>query len=285
MELKLACADFTFPLLPHDHVLELIAMLKIPAVDVGIFGGRSHIRPEQVLKNIRSCARELSVQVRDRGLEFSDIFLIAERDERILTPNHPDPAERHKSRDQFLRILEFAARCNAGHMSGLPGMIWESEPAGDSLKRSSEELAWRLDQAQKVGIIFSVEAHIGSIVPTPEETLRLLKMTPGLTLTLDYTHFTYRGDSDDEIEPLLAHASHFHVRGGKKGRVQESFKNNVIDYARVLRKMEQTNYQGYVCLEYTWEDWQGCNEVDNLSETIQFRDFLRSVKPAEGAAN
>ena len=32
MRLKLACADFTFPLLPHDHVLDLIAMLKLKGV-------------------------------------------------------------------------------------------------------------------------------------------------------------------------------------------------------------------------------------------------------------
>ncbi len=31
MRLKLACADFTFPLLPHDHVLDLIAMSKLNA--------------------------------------------------------------------------------------------------------------------------------------------------------------------------------------------------------------------------------------------------------------
>ena len=31
MRLKLACADFTFPLLLHDQVLDLIAMLKLNA--------------------------------------------------------------------------------------------------------------------------------------------------------------------------------------------------------------------------------------------------------------
>ena len=29
MELKLSCADFTFPLLPHDAVLKLIAMMGL----------------------------------------------------------------------------------------------------------------------------------------------------------------------------------------------------------------------------------------------------------------
>ena len=43
--LELACADFTFPLLPHDRVLALIAALEIPAVDIGLFEDRSHLQP------------------------------------------------------------------------------------------------------------------------------------------------------------------------------------------------------------------------------------------------
>ena len=36
------------------------------------------------------------------------------------------------------------------------------------------------------------------------------------------------------------------------------------------------NYSGFVVLEYVWVDWMGCNEVDNLSETILLRNLLRS---------
>ena len=41
MEHKLACADFTFPLLPHDQALALIAMLEFDGVDIGLFEERS----------------------------------------------------------------------------------------------------------------------------------------------------------------------------------------------------------------------------------------------------
>ncbi len=34
---RLACADFTFPLLPHDKSLDLIAMLGFEGVDIGLF--------------------------------------------------------------------------------------------------------------------------------------------------------------------------------------------------------------------------------------------------------
>src|SRR6266576_26331 len=48
MDLKLACADFAFPLLPHDRVLDLIAMLEFQGVDIGLFEGRSHLWPSKV---------------------------------------------------------------------------------------------------------------------------------------------------------------------------------------------------------------------------------------------
>ncbi len=145
------------------------------------------------------------------------------------------------------------------------------------MKRCAEELSWRIAAAGKAGITFAVEAHIGCVTPTPAHVKRLLELVPGLTLTLDYTHFTYQGIPDKEIEPLLAHASHFHVRGACQGKIQASFKENTIDYRQVLRAMHRMNYSGLIVLEYVWVDWMRCNEVDNLSETILLRDFLSSA--------
>jgi len=278
MNKKFACADFTFPLLPHDAVLDLIALLGMKGVDIGLFENRSHLWPSKVFRNISKSAAELARKLDDRGLKPADIFLQPAADFVSPAPNHPDPKIRRKMRDLFERTVDFTAGCKAKHISALPGVHFEEEPRQASLQRCSEELAWRCETANKVGITFSVEAHIGSIVPSPKEALELIEMTPGLTLTLDYTHFTRIGLPDKQIEPLIQHASHFHVRGGCEGRLQASFKQNTIDYARVLKVMNDTGYKGYLGIEYVWIDWEHCNEVDNLSETIQFRDFLKSVK-------
>ncbi len=133
-----------------------------------------------------------------------------------------------------------------------------------------------MERSQSAGVVFGVEAHVGSIVPTPEAAKALVDAVSGLTLTLDYTHFTRAGLPDARVEPLLAHASHFHVRGAREGRLQSGFKDNVIDYGRILDVMREKRYSGYVGVEYVWIDWEHCNEVDNLSETILFRDFIRS---------
>jgi len=278
MKLKLACADFSFPLLPHENALDLIAMLGISGVDLGLFERRSHLWPSKVFRQPARFAAALSKNLGDRGLHLADVFLQPAADFAALAANHPDPRRRKKARDLFLRTLEFTVRCGGNHVTTLPGIHSPGESNTESFKRCAADLAWRVETARQHGLIFSVEAHIGSIVPTPKEAARLVAMTPGLTLTLDYTHFTRIGLPDAEIEPLVQYASHFHARSGRRGRLQASFKENTIDYARVLRVMKTTSYRGHVGIEYVWIDWEHCNEVDNLSEAILLRDHLRSVK-------
>jgi sugar phosphate isomerase/epimerase len=275
MTLKLACADFTFPLLAHDKSLDLIAMLGFEGVDIGLFEGRSHLWPSRVFADLKSSAKELKKKLRDRGLALADVFLQTAPDFVSLAPNHPDLLIRRQAREWFSRTVEFTLECGGRHISALPGVAFDGEPEAESYERCRDELAWRCQLASSQGLMFSVEAHVGSIVPTPESTARLVRSVPGLTLTLDYTHFTRCGVSDSAVEPLLAHASHFHARGAREGRLQASFKENVIDYGRVLDVMRQVGYTGFVGVEYVWIDWEHCNEVDNVSETILMRDFLR----------
>lgn len=281
MKPRLATADFTFPLLPHDDALDLIAALGFEGVDIGLFAGRSHVRPEHAFTDVAASAKDLAHRVYERGLDFADIFVQAAPDFTSLAPNHPDASVRRASRDAFSRGLEMVVRCNGRHMTALPGAPFEGEAAADSLSRCADELAWRVAQAQAVGVTFSVEPHIGSVVPTPKLAAELVARCPGLTLTLDYCHFVSRGTPDGEIEPLLAHASHFHARGARADRVQASVKENTVDYARVVQQMRAVGYDKWIGVEYVWSEWEHCNEVDNLSETILLRDQLKQAIAAE----
>ena len=273
---KLASADFTFPLLPHDNVLDLVAALEMDGIDIGLFEGRSHLWPSREFTNLSKSARTLKKKLDDRGLAPADVFLQMNPDFVPYAINHPQPARRRKARDAFLRTLEYASRLGSPHVTTLPGVYFDGdEPQSDSWQRSQDELAWRVEQAEQHRIIFSVEAHVGSLAPNPADAGRLVRSVPGLSLTLDYTHFTRLGMPDADIEPLVKHATHFHVRGAREGRLQTPFKDNTIDYIRVLRAMRKTGYQGYLGIEYVWIDWEHCNECDNVSETILFRDFLR----------
>ncbi|MEK7707816.1 MAG: TIM barrel protein, partial [Verrucomicrobiota bacterium] len=237
MKLKLACADFAFPLLPHDKVLDLIAMLEFDGVDIGLFEGRSHLWPSKVFASPVKSGKQLGRKLADLGLRCADVFLQMNPSFIPYAINHPEAARRRRARDWFLKTLDYAAAGGAKHVTTLPGVYFDSEKPADSWQRTCDELAWRVERAKQQRIVFSVEAHVGSIAPNPKAALRLVRSVPGLTLTLDYTHFTRSGLPDRAAEPLIAHASHFHARSARRGRLQCSFQQNTIDYARVLRAM------------------------------------------------
>ena len=282
MHVPLACADFTFPLLPHDDVLRLIAMLGFEGVDIGLFEGRSHLWPSREFAQLERAAARLKARLDDLGLAAADIFLQMDPDFTPWAINHPEPERRRHARDWFLRTLAYAAATGAHHVTTLPGVEFPGESADAAWNRAVAELAWRVEQAHRHGIIFGVEAHVGSLAPDPPRAVKLAQDVPGLTLTVDYTHFTRQGLPDRDVEPMLAFASHFHVRGAQSGRLQVAFKENIIDYDRVLAVLQERAYQGWLGVEYIWIDWERCNECDNLSETILFRDFLRAALAVEG---
>ena len=277
MNLKLACADFAFPLLTHEQSLRLISMLGFGGVDIGLFEERSHLWPSREFQNIEHSATALKQLADGLNLHIADVFLQMAPDFRPYAINHPDEARRQLARDWFSKTLEYAAGCSSTHVTILPGVNFEEEQPEQSFARAVDELAWRTERARSAGITLGTEAHVGSLAPDPATAKRLVENVPGLTLTLDYTHFTRAGMPDGAIEPLLPFASHFHVRGARTGRLQAPFKDNVIDYRRVFDRLQGAGYDGWLGVEYVWIDWEHCNECDNLSETILFRDLLQSL--------
>jgi sugar phosphate isomerase/epimerase len=277
MNLRLAVADYSFPKLEWEQSLSLARVLGFEGVDIGLFAGRSHLRPDNVLARPAEAAARIVAALRAQELELADVFGQpgTRFEEKAL--NHPEPGQRKQAAEFFWRILELVARTNGKHLSLLPGVHFEGEGYEDSLNRCVEELAWRVESAARMGVVLGVEPHVGSIAHTPAQARRLLDRVPGLTMTLDYGHFTYQGIPDHEIEPLLAQTSHFHARASCKGRLQAPFEQNAIDFARILRRLLQQGYTGYVATEYVWTEWMRCNEVDNLSETILLRDQLRAA--------
>ena len=273
-DLKIACADFTFPLLSHDQVLDLLVMLDCNGVDIGLFSGRSHLRPEIEFEDIKKNARLLKLKLDDRGLIPSDCYLQLDTSLSEKAINHPKEKIRLFAREQFLKLIEYAEELGADHITCLPGMFFPDQSNKKSLELCSIELQWRLNQVKKSSLDFAIESHIGSPFIDPLATQKLITSVPGLSLTLDYTHFIREGYPQEDVDVLLKYANHFHARGAKIGHLQASAQHNIIDYEDIIKKLIMNNYSGWIGLEFIWIDWENCNEIDTLSETILLRDAI-----------
>jgi sugar phosphate isomerase/epimerase len=277
MKLKLSCPDFSFPLLPHNAALKVTALVGCRGADIGLFAGRSHLRPETQLRHPARTGAALCRRLAREGLVAADVFLQLDKNFTDCAVNHPDAAPRQFARRQFLRTLDYAAAAGSEHITILPGVVFKTESRTKSLTRAADELLWRVEQAAAMKLTVGIEPHLGSIADTPERALELAARAPRLGFTLDYAHFIRAGISDSRIEPLAARATHFHARCARKGRLQCSLKENAIDFSRALKTLNQYRFHGWIALEYVWIDWEHCNEVDVLSETIQLAGHLAAV--------
>lgn len=276
-KIKYSCADFTFPLLPHNKALQLIKLLGIDAVDLGIFEDRSHNYPSHIAKDPVGKGKQLAHELSTIGLEAADVFLQTGAEPPIAAANSPEESVRTNNRELFLKTLEFTNTLGCRHITGLPGVIHEGENFNDDWKRACEETHWRKETAEAANVIYSIEPHLGSILPDAETTLRFIKDCRELTLTLDYGHFIYQGQTNESVHPLISYASHFHARGGAKGKLQTMVQDNEIDFETIIPRFTEIGYSGFICMEYVYQDWGGCNRTDNVSETIRLHDLLRQI--------
>lgn len=274
--MRLACADYTWPAVTHSLALDIIRGLGFSAVDIGFMAGRSHVRPEAVGDETAAWAGRVGERCGARGLAVSDVFAQPASFD-VMSVNHPDPAEQDRAAAFFRQSVDFARRLGSPGLTLLPGIVFGQEPWEQAAERAAAGLRWRVEEAGTAGVAVSVEPHIGSIIDTPARASALLEMVPGLGLTLDYGHFVAAGVADaagNAIEPLLRHARHVQCRGGAPGLLQASMRASTIDFPAMVKQLGTLGYTGFLACEYVWSEWQRCDEVDNLTETVALRDVL-----------
>ena len=115
MQLKLACADFTFPILPHEQALAIISMLGLKGVDIALFEDRSHLQPSSEFENVRRSGRALGQKLGDNGLVAADLFLQLALDYESHAVNHPQPERRARAPRRLGHRLRRRVRRQARH--------------------------------------------------------------------------------------------------------------------------------------------------------------------------
>jgi sugar phosphate isomerase/epimerase len=100
------------------------------------------------------------------------------------------------------------------------------------------------------GVHLNVEPHVGSIVQDPHLALELAQEVPGLTYTLDYSHFISLGYKEEEVMPLHTHSQHMHARQAKPGAGGCVVAEGTIDFAAIVRRLLAEGWEGIIAMEY-----------------------------------
>jgi sugar phosphate isomerase/epimerase len=283
--LWLSCADFSFPRLAHGDAAQLVAMLGYPAIDVGVSASGTHVHVDQVRDDPVAAAARVRAAIGTAGIAVADVLLVVD-DLASGAVNHPDPARRTQLRRVYRQTLVFAAAIGAPGLTVLPGIAWPDERWEDSLERAADELRWRLAIAREHGLGLSIEPHVNSVCETPDRVRALVGACNGLKLTVDYSHMRVLGIADEDVEPLLGHARHVHVRGARHGALQTPLRRSAIDHGRMLEALIDAGYRGYVaseCIPAGGDGEHAVEDCDHLSEAAELRDLVQATSQGRPA--
>ena len=272
--MELTCTSFSFPLLSFEDACKVIALIKIPCVDIGAHAGGPHIQPDEIEARPAVVAERIRRAVGDSGLRVSDLFPTFGHGFRDRPVNAPAIAVRDANLPRFRAMVEVCRAVGGKGITLLPGVIWDELGIDGSFELSVRELSRMVPIAHDAGLRLSVECHLESIAEPPQRARELVEAVPGLQLTLDYSHFIANGYKPEDVHPLVRYAGHFHARQARNGYLQAPQREGTLDFGDIIRRLKASGYQGDICVEYTWQEWRGANNVDVLMESILLRDKL-----------
>jgi sugar phosphate isomerase/epimerase len=204
------------------------------------------------------------------------IFLFAsDFSQRAL--NHRDPEVRARNARDFCAVAEFCRQSGIPSVTIVPGVEQEGWSHEKSLAVSAEALNELAAIAAARGVTLLFEAHVTSVLESPQETLQFLQNNPQLKLTLDYSHFVFGGHSQEAIDALASYAGHVHLRQAARGVLQARWDAGEIDFAKVVKNLIDVGYRGYLALEYEHDAWMGNDQVDVMAETIKMRNVVLPI--------
>ncbi len=271
MTIKLGCHLWTFG---QCTVREAAGIIRALGLDYMDLGNAKDLDPLYIAANTASEAERFNRIKAETGVTFVDAFPHVMP---AFSLNHPDPAVRAAHRPVMAACFDFSAAIGLSGVTVSPGCYWPGSTPQADFDRGAEELRWLVGEAAQRGLPLRIEPHIESVTYTPALTLAMLAAVPGLTLTLDYSHFVFHGAPLEQIAVLDEHATHWHARQAVLGQANCATAAGSIDFDRIVAGMKARGYDGGLCLEYVHGAWAGMDKIDCVTETILLRDYLRGL--------
>ena len=270
---RVSCSEFSFPAVSSQTSrIGIVRLLGFEAVDLGLFAEAG----SDLAARTGETVRELDAARETHGVRYTDLFFVPGATFEEIAPHQRDPRLRERARRQFTAALDVAATLEVPGMTLLPGAPWADDPIG-GWELCAEELRWRVEEGARRGVSIGVEAHLGSLVSTPELTLSMIEAVPGLRLTLDLSHFDVQDIAVERTLALAPHARHVHVRASRPGEIQVRWSQNTSPIATLVDALETGGYDGCYCVEYVPMPKWRCDEQDIVSESLETQRALAGL--------
>jgi sugar phosphate isomerase/epimerase len=271
MAIEVGCHKWTFGNCSIGEAAHIVRALGFGCMDLG---SSQDFDPAYIAKNVADEASRFRKIRGETGIRFVDAVPIVEP---AFSSNHPSDDVRAEYRRTLLSFFDFAELIQLTGVTLSAGRFWPSEPAEVSKQRSADELGWAVTQGKERGLEVRIEPHVRGITWTPELAVEMVQMVPGLSLTIDHSHFVINDLPYEQIAMMHPYGTHWHARQARPGELQCRWEVGEVDFERILGDLSHGAYDGVMCLEYGHSEWMQQDNVDCVHETVVLRDHLRTL--------
>src|SRR6185437_10520043 len=150
----------------------------------------------------------------------------------------------------------------------------------EALAETVESLKPLVEAAGVAGITLCLEPHVHSYLETPTLAAEMCERAKGAKLALDYAHFAVSGYRQEEIDALIPHAGHVHLRQARPGALQTKLEAGTLNFPALFSTLRDAGFGGYLACEYVHQGYFDTLHDDVLTETIKMRDLFRAWEQA-----
>ena len=247
----LGCCSYNFRGLNLEDCVRQTAGMGFKYINIGANGENFPVPPSRILSDPLKTGREIKevcARYDTVPVEFFVCSVVIEDGSRVQ-PNDPDEKRRKAMFEAFRRVCECGAEAGLSHIMGVPGELAANDSPDNGLSISLDSLAKMLEIAKENGIGLTIEPHVRSILTSPDKVLAMLDKLPGLSLSLDYSHFIGTGFKSEELIPLHPHARHIHAKPARDGVPKCLFYDGEDYYEVLLRDLLDRNWEGVIAVE------------------------------------
>jgi len=218
-----ACSTQCFARYPLDQAMRMIAEMEFNKIDVAIHEHSKHLRASEVVADVALAAQKLRIGPGLVPVAFS------------LEIASEEAGEWDR---------QFRSVCRLARLSAVPIITIRAVSVEKPLDREVERLSGLVKIAGADGVILCVATVAGTHTEDPDKAVDLCKRVPGLSLTLDPSHYLAGPHQGKGFDQVLPYVRHVHFRDTKRG--PNSFQVRIgqgdIEYGRIISQLARQRY-------------------------------------------
>ena len=245
-----AASTSCFPDLSLQDAMERLADLEYTAIEIAVDEAQGSLRPSELVKNFDSLVQICRLSRRITPISF------------LFRVDPDDP----KYFEYFTALCQLAKAVKVVSISVLPAK------QGTPFNAEVERLQKLIRTGNRDGIHIGLMTLADTLTESPETVGSFCKTVPGLTVTLDPTHYIYGCPKPKDYDSMVDFVSHVRLRDSTKDNFQVQIGQGIIEYGRLVIQLNKAGYKRALCV-----DLAVLPNIDPIAELRKMRLLLESL--------